>query len=397
MSDTLKFPFYARLSFVLLSFCLILFIVYIGQHILIPILLSFLFAVLLRPVVVLFNKKFMLPHVIAVVLTVILSLAIVIGIITFVSWEVGDIAQDWDKIKQNFSVHSHNIQKWVKQTFNISYSEQNKYIQEAKQESINGKALMESTLLSFTDMLFNFVLIPFYTFLILLYRNLFIIFLAKLVNEKNHQKLQLVMLQVKGAVQSFLVGLMIEMGIVSSLTCIGLMVVGIEYAVLLGVITGILNLIPYIGILVAAVLSIFATLTSSTDVSIVIGVISVNIIVQIIDNNILVPMIVSSKVKINAFVSIVAIVIGGAIAGIAGMFLAIPIVAILKVVFDHIETLEPIGFVMGDDLPKTFNWKKIRLPMLDAGGSSDIGLFKNSVTTNTNENDEKTDNTIHKS
>ncbi len=387
MSEQQKMPFYARLSYILLSVCLILLLVYIGQHILIPILLSFLFAILLRPVVAFLTNRLRFPHVIAVVTVVVLSLLVVISIILFVMWQVGDIAQDWSRIKQNFFIHLQHIQEWIKQTFNISYREQNKYIQEARQESLNGKAIMQSTLLSFTDVLFNSILIPFYTFLILLYRNLFITFLARLCGEHSHDKLRTVLLQVKVAVQGFLVGLMIEMAIVTALTSIGLMVIGVQYAVLLGVITGILNLIPYVGILVAAVLTIFATLTSSTDVSIITGVISVNIIVQIIDNNILVPMIVSSKVKINALVSIIAIVIGGAIAGIAGMFLAIPIVAILKVVFDNISSLEPFGFVMGDDLPKTFEWNRIRLPMLDAGSTSDIGLFKKSVNTVSPEQD----------
>jgi len=390
MSETVQWPFYARLSAILLSCCLIFLIVYLGQHILIPIILSFLFAVLLRPLVSLLNVRLHLPHVVAVVIAVVFSLAIVIGIIMFVSFQVGDIAQDWDKIKQNFAVHTSHIQQWIKETFNISYKEQNKYILEARKESLNGKAIVESTLLSFTDVMFNFILIPFYTFLILLYRNLFIEFFAKLFHEVHHDKLQLVLFQVKTAVQSFLVGLMIELGIVAALTSVGLMIVGIEYAVLLGVITGILNLIPYIGILVAAALTIFATLTSSTDISIVLGVISVNIIVQIIDNNILVPMIVSSKVKINAFISIVAIVIGGAAAGIAGMFLAIPIVAILKVIFDNIPSMEPWGFVMGDDLPKTYEWNSIRLPQLDAGGSSDIALFRKNMTTNDTQKNDQT-------
>jgi predicted PurR-regulated permease PerM len=315
-----------------------------------------------------------------VVIAVLSSLLAVIGILVFLSWQIGDIARDWDKIKHNFFIHFHHIQAWVKQTFHISYGEQNKYIQEARQESLNGKALMETTLISFTDVLFTLVLIPFYTFLMLLYRTLFISFLARLFGESMHTKLQTVLLQVKIAVQSFLVGLIIEMIIVSALTSAGLMIVGVEYAVLLGVITGILNLIPYVGILVAAVLTIFATLTSSTDVSVIAGVITVNIIVQIIDNNILVPMIVSSKVKINALVSIIAIVIGGALAGLSGMFLAIPVVAIMKVIFDNIDSMEPYGFVMGDDLPKTFEWNKIRLPSLDAGGSSDIAIFKKNIT-----------------
>jgi predicted PurR-regulated permease PerM len=107
---------------------------------------------------------------------------------------------------------------------------------------------------------------------------------------------------------------------VSILTSIGLYFIGVKYFILLGVITGILNLVPYFGILIAGVLTILSSLTDSPEVSLVLGVIIVNIIVQIIGNNILVPLIINTKVQINAFVSIVGIIIGGQIAGIAGMF-----------------------------------------------------------------------------
>lgn len=160
---------------------------------------------------------------------------------------------------------------------------------------------------------------------------------------------------------------MIEMGIVAVLTTVGLMIIGVPYAILLGTITAILNLIPYIGILVAGCISIVVALTNSTEVSVVVGVIVVNAVVQLFDNNFLIPKIVASKVKINALVSIVAVFVGGALAGVIGMFLAIPLSAMLKVIFDRINGLEPWGILMGDDMPKTYEWGKIKLPALSAG------------------------------
>jgi predicted PurR-regulated permease PerM len=129
------------------------------------------------------------------------------------------------------------------------------------------------------------------------------------------------------------------------------MIIGLQYAIVLGIITGILNMIPYIGILIAGGLSVIATLTGSPDFSLIFWVIIVISIVQFIDNNFFITFIVGSKVKINAFVSIVGIIIGGAISGFSGMFLAIPITAILKVIFDRIKSLEPWGYFMGDEIP----------------------------------------------
>ena len=242
-----------------------------------------------------------------------------------------------------------------------------------------GKELIGTTLMSFTDTLMNLTLIPIYTFLILLYRTHFLLFLSKLFKKENHGKLKDILTNIRLAINSYIVGLIIEMILVSVMTIVGFMLIGVKYAILLGIITGILNLIPYIGILMAGLLSILASLTGSPDLSIIIGVIVITIVVQVIDNNIIVPLIVSSKVEINAFISIIGIIIGGAIAGISGMFLALPILAIMKVIFDRIELMEPWGYLMGDHLPKTYTWRSIKLPLFDSEESSEINILKADV------------------
>ncbi|MET0759242.1 MAG: AI-2E family transporter [Flavobacterium sp.] len=372
MNDTLRFPFYAKFAFTLLSLMAIFTILYFGQAIIIPILLSLLFAILLRPVAHFLKSKLRFPHVIAVIFSVFLFILVVIGILTFISWQISDIANDWDTIKNNLSIHFSNIQEMVRENFNLSKGEQKKLIDDATKNSIEtGKNIIGSTLMSFTGTLLNLTLIPIYTFLFLLYRTHFIKFLSKLFKPEYHAKLKDILFQIKVSIQSYIIGLIIQMLTVATLTTIGFMIIGMKYAIVLGIITGLLNLIPYIGILFAGLLSIVATLTGSPDLSLIIGVIIVIVIVQLIDNNLLVTLVVSSKVKINAFASIVGIIIGGAISGVSGMFLAIPIIAILKVIFDRIEPLEPWGYLMGDDLPKTYTWYNIKLPLFDSETSSE--------------------------
>lgn len=371
MEGTIKQPFYARLAFILVSLIAIIYICYIGQGVIVPILMALLFAILLRPVVCFLNDKLRFPHVLAVITAVVFFVIVIVGVFAFISLQITDMASDFDKIERNISIHIKHLQEFVRDNFNLSSREQKEYIDGATEDSMKkGKELLGSTLISFTDTLMNLILVPIYTFLMLLYRTHFMMFLSKLFKKEHHNRLQEILTQIKVAVKSYIVGLIFETIAVSVLTTVGFMIIGVEYAVLLGIITGILNLIPYVGILFAGILSIVASLTSSTEVSIVIGVIVVNVIVQFVDNNILVPMIVSSKVEINAFVSIVGIIIGGSIAGVAGMFLAIPIIAILKVIFDRIDELEPWGYLMGDDLPKTYEWHRIRLPRYDYGNST---------------------------
>jgi len=352
MIKSIKSP--PRLHSVLISLCLILLLTYVGQDILIPVAMAMMFAILLRPVVVFLQTKLRFPQILAVSVSVIFVILVVAGIIYFISFQLVDIASDWVKIKANLMVHYTNLQQWVKDSFGVSFRDQKKYIQQAGKDSLEGgPSMIGSTLNSFTDTLLNMVLVPFYTFLILLYRNLFIVFILKFFKDEPESMIHQILVKVKTSVQSFLTGTMIEMLIVSGLTTVGLMIIGMKYAILLGVITGVLNLIPYIGILVAALLTIVATLTSTAELTTIAGVVVVNIIVQFLDNNILVPMVVSSKVKINAFMSIIVILIGGQLWGVAGMFLAIPAAAMLKIIFDQVEYLEPWGFLIGDDIPKT--------------------------------------------
>jgi predicted PurR-regulated permease PerM len=358
MNTTIKIPFYVRLTFSLVSLIAITYIVYMGKSVLIPILLAFLFSVLLLPMVHFLNSKFRFPHALAVSITVILFVTLIIGILAFISYQISDIASDFAEIRKNINLFITDIQRYIRTNFQVSLWEQRKYLEDVTQDSVKkGKETIGTTLISVTDTLLDITLIPIYTFLILLYRTHFILFLTKLFRKEYHPKLQEILTQIKISVQSYISGLIIEMIFVSILTSVGLYFIGVPYAILLGIITGILNLIPYIGILVAGILTILSSLTGTPDISIILGVIGVNVVVQIIDNNILVPLIINTKVQINAFVSIIGIILGGGIAGIAGMFLAIPILAILKIVFDRIESLEAWGYLMGDNLPKAFIWK----------------------------------------
>ncbi|HEU0136682.1 MAG TPA: AI-2E family transporter [Flavobacterium sp.] len=369
--NEISLPFYAKLALTLVSLISIVAIIYFAQGILIPILIAMLFAILLRPIGAFLERKFRIPHVIATIMSVMLMICVVVGIVAFISFQVAEIASDWDTIKRNFMIHLGNIQDIVRQRFDLSEVEQKELVDDATKDSMGGTSIIGSTLISFTDTLINMMLIPIYTFLFLLYRTHFMKFLAKLFGSKNHDVMHDIMCKVKVSLQSYIMGLLIQMVTVSVLTTTGFMIIGLEYAILLGVITGILNLIPYIGILAAGVLSMVVSLTTSPDLSILLGVVIVIAVTQLIDNNLLVPMIVSSKVQINAFVSIVGIIIGGAVAGVAGMFLAIPTIAILKVIFDRIEPLRPWGYLMSDDLPKTYRWGKIKLPLYGYENASD--------------------------
>jgi predicted PurR-regulated permease PerM len=139
--------------------------------------------------------------------------------------------------------------------------------------------------------------------------------------------------------------------IIAILNSTGLLLLGIDYAIILGITGAILNIIPYIGgIMAIALPMIIAFVTKDSSTSAIL-VFVVYIIIQFVDNHYIIPKIVAARVQLNALVSVIVILIGGALWGIPGMFLSIPLTAIIKVIFDNIESLKPFGFLFGNIVP----------------------------------------------
>jgi predicted PurR-regulated permease PerM len=156
-------------------------------------------------------------------------------------------------------------------------------------------------------------------------------------------------------------GLMIETAIVAALNSSVLLLLGVPYAILIGVIGALLNLLPYIGGVIAIILPILSATLKFDGFTTQLIIIAAYLVIQFIDNNILVPRIVSSKVQINALMSILSVLLGGMLWGISGMFLAIPFIAVLKIIFDRTEGMKPWGRLLGDEVPSEHvgvEWQK---------------------------------------
>jgi predicted PurR-regulated permease PerM len=137
------------------------------------------------------------------------------------------------------------------------------------------------------------------------------------------------------------------------------LILGIDYALLIGILGGLLNIIPYVGGLVAVALPIMVALVTKSSHLYVLYVMAAYYFIQLVDNNYIVPKIVASKVKINALFAIIVIIGGNALWGLPGMFLSLPLLAIVKVICDHIEALKPWGFLLGDTMPPILKIKPI--------------------------------------
>lgn len=356
--EKLTLPNVYKVSASLFIVACVITVVYLAGDIIAPLLISLLFAILLRPIVKFMTEKMKFPQVLSVSITVVFAVIALISLVGFLGYQLSNFIDDLPTIKTQLEKHYHSLQDWIRENTGYSYSEQNEYVD----KSVSGADIVSmSSISSLTNSIMYLVLIPIYTFLILIYRSLLLSFIIKLAPNKDVVNIQQILTNLKSVVRSYIVGLLIQVVCISAMTGIGYYFIGIQYFIFLGILTGLLNLIPYIGIIIAGVISSLIALTVSEDLSIILWVLGVNVVVQFIDNNFLVPKVVGSKVSINALASMVGVIIGGTIAGIPGMFLAIPVLAMLKVIFEATKGLEPYGFLISDEVPQSFNWTKIRL------------------------------------
>jgi predicted PurR-regulated permease PerM len=193
------------------------------------------------------------------------------------------------------------------------------------------------------------VLIPIYIFFFIYYRRKFSAFIKMIAPSKNHEQINTIISKTSKVSQRYITGLLIDIAILSVLNSIGFMLLGLKHAFLLGTIAGMLNIIPYIGVTIGSILPVLLALITHDSLWIAVGAFGVCVAVQILDNNFLTPWIVGSAVAINPLATMIALIMGGMLWGLPGMMLFIPLLGMLKVIFDNIDTLKPLGFLISDD------------------------------------------------
>lgn len=357
-------PFYKKLAYNLVNFSIICIILYLGQGILKPLFFSILLSVLLLPIIKFLRRKYF-NKVFSILITLIITFLIALAVIYFLSRQVFNFMHDFDSIVIRLNEIYLTLQNWVKNVFGITITHQDEYMISTGQKLDTAK-IMGRTFVSLTSVLSYLIFLPIFSFLILYYKDHIKRFLIAALYKSSEAKIKDILKESSTISHRYIVGLLTELLIVFALNSTGFLILGIKYALFLALVAALLNLIPYIGIIVANIFCMLITLVFSENIYDVMWVGAILAFVQLIDNNFLVPLIVGSKVKINALVTLLGVLVGGVIWGISGMFLAIPGLAVLKVIFDRVDNLKPYGIMLGDEPSRLPNIpdkiKSIKLP-----------------------------------
>jgi len=357
----LIFPFYAKASIFLIGLFVLFTILYIAQLIIIPLVFATIIAIVLLPVVNFFVRK-KVNRFIAITLSILLTYLFIIAIVALLYSQVSRFSESWPILVNKFTGFLNQTITWASGYFDINQQKIHEWILKTKGEVINTiSSSIGQTITTIGSGLVAMFLIPVYIFLILFYQPLILDFIRKLFGDDNKAQVSEIVTKTKSVIQHYLVGLVIEFVIIAILYSVTLLVLGIDYAIMLGIIAAMLNVIPYIGGFVGIALPMMIAIVTKSTGWYAVYVLVIFYIIQLIDNHFIIPKIVASKVKINALFAIIVVLVGNALWGIPGMFLSIPLLAIVKLIFDHIEALKPWGFLLGDTMPSILKIKTIRI------------------------------------
>jgi predicted PurR-regulated permease PerM len=345
--ENTKIVYYARIGLVLHAFVLVMLILHLGKFLFIPLFFALLVALLLYPL-----AKFLERYIkrsFSAIISVLLFLIFVGSIIFFFTKELVLFLRDLPKAQSKFFGIVQNIQHWISFKYNIDDTQQMDYLKKSTNNvSNNLVSSIGNTFVGTIEFVVVFIFFLIFTYFILDHRRLLRNFLLAFFNKQQQAKITTIIESTRTVINSYVLGLLTEMATIFALILIVMLVLGVKYALLIAVIAAVLNIIPYLGIYIAAAFGMLIALTNGTgNMAIEVGV--TFIIVHFVDANILMPHIVGGRVRINPFITIVAVIMGRLIWGIPGMFLFIPLTAIFRIISENVTDLKPWSILIGEE------------------------------------------------
>ncbi len=337
-----------RISLILIITFLVFYGAILAKNILYPMAFGGLFAYLLLPICMRLEKKGL--HRIPSILISILFALLVLSIVFFLfQSQLGRLFEDLESLKTQANKNIELFQNSIGNLLGL----QGNTVEEFLKTQVNNffgsdnnqlRAIFTAT----TGTILRIIILPVYVFLFLFYRTKFAYFILKIVKRKNRKNTIDILRSISTVAGKYMGGVSIVVMILCVINSLGLTIIGVEYAVLLGITSAFFNFIPYFGTLMGgAVPMIFVLLTTSDPLHTGAQVAILFVIVQFTENNILTPNIVGGNVKINPFFIIIGLVIGATIWGIPGMLLVIPFLAIMRIILSYIDHLRPYSFLLG--------------------------------------------------
>ena len=336
-----------RINLFLALLVLVTVVLYFGQPLLTPLFLGALFAMLMAPLCRRLDKR--TGRALSSTICTLIVMASLMVIFAVGAWQIAVFVEDLPLIRERCSELLGTIKSWVYERFSITPT---------KQENLASKQLNklnESTtgyatkmLGSLTSAATTVVLSLLFTFLFLYNKERYESFFVRLFKEQEPGKVKAIVAKISQVSEQYLLGRTYSIVILFVCYTIGLFVIGIKNALLLAAVASLLTIIPYAGTIVGSIFPIMMAIVTEDSFQPVLWTAVLMIVIQMVDNYFIEPNVVGGEVNLSAMATIVIIVCGGLIWGVAGTILFIPLLGIVKIVCDNVEPLKPYGFLVGD-------------------------------------------------
>jgi predicted PurR-regulated permease PerM len=322
---------------------------YFAKDFLIPLCIGGILATLFLPFCNWMQSK-KVPKALAVFICFLSLLLIITSLIFLLGWKLSELLNDLTLIKQKAIEIGNQMQQYIFNHLNISIEEQFIILKNEQPSYSNVFQLFFGSVTSFFASL---ILILVYFAFLLYYRNHIKNFLLRLPKATEQEEMKQVIYNATKVSQQYLLGLSKMIVLLWIMYAIGFSVIGVENAIFFAILCGLLEIVPYVGNITGTTLTVLVSAIHGANPTLIIGIIVVYGIVQLIQGWLLEPLILGPQVKINPLFTIIVLVIGQLLWGIPGIILAIPLTAIFKIICDHIESLQPYGFLIGEiSMPK---------------------------------------------
>ena len=337
-----------RYTFFLVGASLLVFVLHKLDSILLPLFFAVLLSVLLLPMVRRM-EKWGWPSVLAIIVALLVMILGIVGLFAVFGSQLAELRTELPLLQKKLLVMFDESQQWAHRRFGMAVMSKDELIDKSM-DSVKKSAggYLGTTLSTTAGVLSVLTLVPIYIFCFLYYRDHMRQFMFRFVSPDKRTSVLQTLDNIQNVVQAYISGLLTVIIIVAILNAIGLLVLDVKFAFFFAAFASVLAVIPFIGILVGATIPALVTLVETGSPAKAAAVVGVFVFVQFLEGNFITPMVTGSKVSINPMAAIVALILGGELWGTAGMILSIPLVAVLKVVFDASKPLEPWGFLLGD-------------------------------------------------
>ncbi len=332
---------------VLLCLAGVAFMVY-AKSIMAPIVIGIFTAFLLLPACRWLEKR-KVPATLSALITITLTGVTIALLLWFLSYQFMSFSEELPLMREKLNEKFMALQSLVTNSFGISKQDQLQWLERQILSAISSSGQFAADFFSATG---NFIaaatLVPIYAFFFIYYRKKFMNFIKMVTPPNRHEKAIAILETTSTVSYRYLVGLSIDIAILSVLNSIGFLLLGINHAIFLGIVAGLLNVIPYVGVIIGGIIPVMIALITKDSIWFAVGAFGVCVVVQFIDNNFITPKVIGSAVSVNPLASTIALLVGALAWGLLGMMLSIPITGVLKVVCDRVDSLKPFGYLLGE-------------------------------------------------